>query len=62
MGARLASGFQIAQREGGLQVQVRLAMKFGMSGEAAKSAPDNPQNVQKMQTVLQELLGKPVTI
>lgn len=62
MGARMKKAFDIAKEAGGLQVQMRLAMKSGMSADKASAAPDSPENIQKMEAALQEVVGKVVKL
>ena len=62
MGEKLARAFKIAKDEGGMQAQMRLAMKSGMSSAKALDEPDSPENVQKMESALKEVIGKSVTL
>ncbi len=62
MGAKLLKAFDIAKDEGGVQVQMRLAMKSGMSSTKAGGEPDSPENIQKMEAALKEVTGKTVTL
>lgn len=62
MGARLKKAFDIAKEAGGLQFQMRLAMKSGMSAEKATAAEDSPANIQKMEAALKDVTGKAVKL
>ena len=62
MGAKLQKAFQIAKDADGLQAEMRLAMKSGMSSQKAAGAPDSPENIQKMETALKEVIGKDVKL
>ena len=59
MGQRLTKYFDYAKEKGGLQAQMRLAMKFGSSSARAAEAPDDPVQLQKAKEVCQEVLGDP---
>jgi hypothetical protein len=58
MGAKLAKAFEMAKQAGGLPLQMRLAMKSGMSSEKAAGAPDSPENIKKMEDAFKEVTGK----
>ena len=45
MGAKLVKAFEIANQAGGMQIEMRLAMKSGMSKQKASGAPDSPENI-----------------
>jgi hypothetical protein len=62
MGVKLKKGFEIVMKEGGLQAQMRLAMKSGMSSEKAGTLPDSPDNISKMEAALKTVLGKDVKL
>ena len=62
MGAKLLKAFDSAKQEGGLQAQMRLAMKSGMSSQKAAEEPDSPENLQKMEAALKEVLGKDIKL
>lgn len=58
MGEKLAKAFVLAKKEGGLPMQMRLAMKSGMSSAKAGSEPDNPDNIRTMKEALKQVTGK----
>jgi hypothetical protein len=58
MGARLQKAFDIAKNAGGMQAQMRLAMKSGMTADKAGAADDSPANIQKMEAALKEITGQ----
>ena len=62
MGAKLKKAFDIAKEAGGLQAQMRLAMKSGMSSDKAGAAEDSPANIQKIEAALKEVTGKDVKL
>jgi hypothetical protein len=62
MGAKLQKAFEMAKEAGGLQIQMRLAMKSGMSSEKAASVPDSPENIQKMEAAFKEVVGKEIKL
>ena len=62
MGAKLLNGFEIAKKEGGVKAQMRLAMKSGMSSAKAGDEPDSPDNIQKLEAALNEVVGKAVKL
>lgn len=55
MAARLEKAYEIAEKQGGLQLKMRLAMKSGISSVKAASEPDSPENIDKMKKSLVEL-------
>jgi hypothetical protein len=58
MGQKLFAFFDAITKEGGVQCQVRLAMKTCMSGEKAKTEPDSPENIQKFKDAYKAITGK----
>lgn len=62
MGAKLQKAFAMAKDAGGLPVQMRLAMKSGMSSDKAASLPDSPENIQKMEAAFKEVTGKAIKL
>ena len=63
MGTKLSKAFDIVVNEGGgLQEKMRLAMKSGMSQKKAGSESDSPENIQKMEAALKEVLGKSIKL
>ena len=62
MGAKLIRGFELAQEEGGVKAQMRLAIRVGFSSDKAGERPDSPELVQKMEAALEELVGKPMKL
>lgn len=59
MGDRLSKYYAFAQQKGGMTLQMRLAMKTGVPSSTAKTAPDSPENLQRFQAALKELLNDP---
>ena len=62
MGQQLAKFYEAAKQAGGLQAQMRLAMKTGLSAEKAQAAPDSPENVAKFKAAIKEITGKEVSV
>ena len=58
MGQKLMKFYELAKAEGGLTMQMRLAMKSGMSSPKAAEAPDSPENIQKFKAAFKEVTGK----
>ncbi len=59
MGDKISKYYDFAMQKGGLTLQMRLAMKTGVTSQDAKSSPDTPDKVQKFQSALKELLNDP---
>jgi hypothetical protein len=57
MGAKLVSYYQYAARKGGLPLQMKLAMKTGMSQPKAMEQADTPEALKTFYTVMKELAG-----
>ena len=57
MGAKLTAYYQLAKENGGLPIQMRLAMKTLMPAEKAAAAPDSPENVEKFYQAAREIIG-----
>ncbi len=62
MGARLLKAFEAAKKEGGSQLEMRLAMKSAMSSKKAAAEPDSPENISKMETAFKEVAGKDIKL
>lgn len=62
MGDKLVKAFDMAKSEGGIQAELRLAMKSGMSRKKAEAETDAPELVSKLEAALEELLGKPLKL
>ena len=62
MGAKLQKAFDLAKEAGGLQAQMRLAMKSGMSSDKASGEADSPENIQKMEAALKDVTGKDIKL
>lgn len=62
MGAKLSKAFDLAKEAGGLQAQMRLAMKAGMSSDKAGGLPDSPENIAKMEKALKDVTGKDIKL
>lgn len=59
MGDRLKKYYEFAHTKGGLTLQMRLAMKTGITSDKAAVSGDTPENLTKFQNALQELLNDP---
>lgn len=59
MGDKMLKYYDYAMQKGGITLQMRLAMKTGVSSADAKVSPDLPDKVQKFQAALKELLNDP---
>jgi len=62
MGKRLQKAFDAAKGAGGVQSQMRLAMKAGMSSDKAAAAPDSAENIQKVQAAFKTVMGKDIQL
>ena len=58
MGQQLMKMYDLAKQAGGMQAQMRLAMKTGLPSAKAAEAPDSPENVKKFSDALKEITGK----
>ena len=59
MGDRILKYYDYAQQKGGTTLQMRLAMKTGVTSQNAKTAPDQPDVLKKFQNALKELTNDP---
>lgn len=57
MAEKLAKYYELVGAKGGLQAQMRLAMKTNLAGPKAKDAPDSPENLAKFYAAAKEILG-----
>ncbi len=62
MGQKLSKFFDLAKTEGGLQMQMRLAMKTGLPSTKAEAEPDLPENIAKFAAAFKEVTGKDANI
>lgn len=58
MGDRLMKLYEYAEKEGGLQTKMRLAMKTGVPSAKAATEPDSPDLIAKFKTAFKEVTGK----
>ena len=58
MGKKLLDIYEAAGKEGGLAVQMRLAMLTGMAGPQAGNATDTAELVKKFTDAYKEITGK----
>lgn len=58
MAKKLVDIYDAIKKDGGISLQMRLAMKTGMPSVVAKDAPDSPENVMKFKTAYKEITGK----
>jgi len=59
MGDRILKYYDYAMQKGGITLQMRLALKTGVSSQEAKTAPDSSEKVQILHAALRELLNDP---
>jgi len=62
MGQKLSQLYELIKAHGGLQGQMRLAMKTGMASAKAGTEPDSPQNIAKFKAAFKEITGKDAPI
>jgi len=60
MGAKLMQYYELADKNGGLPVKMRLAMKTGVPSANANSEPDSPDNLAKFYAAAKEIIGPDV--
>ena len=58
MGQKLVKLYEYAGQHGGLTVQMRLAMKTGVSSQKAATELDSPELIAKFKAVIKEITGK----
>lgn len=58
MGARLIKYYDWIKQEGGLPLQMRLAMKTNIPSAKASAVPDDPANLDKFHQACKEIAGK----
>lgn len=57
MGVILARYFAVAKKKGGLPLQIKLAMRTGISEPRALEMPDSSENLARFDAALDELVG-----
>lgn len=62
MGSKLSNAYNIAEREGGMPAKMRLAAVTGIPSGKAATEPDSPDLIQKFESALNQVLGKPVKL
>jgi hypothetical protein len=62
MGQKLAHFYELIKAQGGIQGQMRLAMKTGLPSTKAAAEPDSPQNIAKFKAAFKEITGKDAPI
>ncbi len=58
MGGKLAAYFDTAAQLGGIEAKIKLAMLTKLSREKAEEAQDSPQNIEKFEEVMVELVAQ----
>ncbi|MBF0543260.1 MAG: hypothetical protein HQM08_02445 [Candidatus Riflebacteria bacterium] len=58
MGEKILKYYEFAQREGGIQAKMRLAIKTTLSSDRALFAPDSPEILDKFKVAVKEITGK----
>ena len=58
MGQKLTAVYDAIKAEGGMQLQMRLAMMTGLASAKAAEAPDSPENIEKFKAAFKEITGK----
>lgn len=56
MAERLKRYYQFAYEKGGMAMQIKLAMRTGMAQPIAEKAADSPENLERFEKALTELL------
>jgi hypothetical protein len=57
LGQKLMKYYDYAKEKGGLNLQMRLAIKTGLPSKNAATAPDTSENIQKFKQALMDLLN-----
>ncbi len=58
MGDKLNQLYDFAQKAGGVEAKMRLAVVTGISSLKAKTEPDSPENIAKLKAGIKEVTGK----
>lgn len=62
MGERLARGFLAARQAGGERARRRLALRLGLTPAAAREASDHPEDLNRMQAALRDIIKRDVAL
>lgn len=62
MGQKLMKCYEFVGQQGGMQAQMRLAMKTGCPSTKAVNTPDTPDLVAKFKAAVKEITGKDAPI
>ncbi len=60
MGQKIIQIYDFVNKNGGLQAQMRLAMKTGCPSSKAATVADTPDLIQKFKVAVKEITGKDV--
>ncbi len=58
MGQKLVKYYDYVAKNGGLPVQMRLAMATGVTSASAATAPDTPDVIEKFKKAIKQITGK----
>ena len=58
MGLRLVKLYEFAEKNGGLPLKMRIAMKTGVPSAKAQAAPDSDELINKARAVIKEVTGR----
>ncbi len=62
MGEILLKFYKIAGDSGGLEAKMKLAILTRLPSSEAARAPDSPENIARLRTALEQIIGKPVPL
>ncbi len=62
MAQKLTQFYELIKAHGGMQSQMRLAMKTGLANTKAAAEPDSPENLAKFKAAFKEITGKDAPI
>lgn len=62
MAQKLNQFYELIKAHGGIQSQMRLAMKTGLASAKAATEPDSPENLAKFKAAFKEITGKDAPI
>jgi len=58
MGQKLVKYYEFAAKNGGLPVQMRIAMATGVTSANAATVPDTPDVIEKFKNAIKQITGK----
>jgi hypothetical protein len=62
MAQKLSQLYELIKAQGGIQGQMRLAMKTGIASTKAATEPDSPETLTKFKAAFKDITGKDAPI